>query len=645
MNPKAAPGIREEEMDRIRRQAMDFSGIGLYRYRLDGTVVFMDRGTLRILDLEERFADPAELVGRNVSSLLEYKLPVGSLRQRILEEKHVRDLQYPFRTLSGKDRWALHDSYLVTDRDTGEQMVQVIVRDVTEIRNAQAALDAERERLAVTLRSIGDGVITTDAGGRVQLVNRKAELLTGWSQEEARGLPLARVFHLLDEQTRAPLATPAEKGPADGGHDRLSGQALLVARDGSERRVAESAAPIVDREGRLIGGVRVFRDITRMLEARREREKIARLESLGLLAGGIAHDFNNILTAILGNISLARMETQEGGNETVAFLEEAEMATVQARKLTQQLLTFAKGGAPVRERVSPEILLPDTVNFVLRGSAVEPAFELAGDLWQLEADPAQLAQVVTNIILNAKQAMPDGGKLWVSADNIDPPGPSHPFLDSENRYVRLRFRDEGTGIADRHLPRIFDPYFTTKQDGTGLGLASAFSIVRRHDGHILAHSSPGAGTTFTVFLPASGPGPAPAAAPAPASSARGQGRILVMDDEKTVRDVCAAMLRNLGYQAVCVENGEAAIREFEAARAAGRAFDAVILDLTVRGGMGGVATLDRLRELDPEVVAVVSSGYSTDGILTDYASHGFRGCVNKPYAFQDLARVLSGVMR
>jgi len=634
------PCIGDDEMDRIRQQAMDFAGIGLYRYRLDGTVVFLDRGTLKILDLEERFPDPSDLVGKNLASLLEYKLPVGSLRRRIFQEKHVRGLQYPFRTLSGKDRWALHDSYLVTDRATGEQMVQVIVRDVTEIRNAEAALDEERERLAVALRSIGDGVITTDAQGRVQLLNRKAEILTGWTQDAARGLPLGRVFALVDRRTREPLETPVEKVLAGNALERLAGHAVLVARDGRERRVADTAAPIADRDGRLVGVVLVFRDITRVVETRREREKIARLESLGLLAGGIAHDFNNILTAILGNISLARMTAPESGAEAAQFLDEAEKATVQARHLTRQLLTFSRGGVPVREPLALEQLLPDTVNFVLRGSAVEPVFRMAEDLWPLEADPAQLGQVVTNIVLNAKHAMPGGGRLVVSAENVTASAASPPFLHPARRYVRLRFRDQGTGIPEPHLARIFDPYFTTKPDGTGLGLASAFSIVRRHEGHILADSTPGAGTTLTVFLPASRQRPGEPEPARPAPPAPRTGRILVMDDEPSVRDVCAAILQNLGYQPVCVESGEEAVRAYGAARASGRPFDAVVLDLTVRGGMGGMAALERLRGLDPEVVAVVSSGYSTDGVLADPAAHGFRGVVSKPYTFEELARVL-----
>jgi PAS domain S-box-containing protein len=637
------PGISDEEMDRIRRQAMDFSGIGLYRYRLDGTIAFLDKGALRILDLEDRYPDPSVLVGRNLSSLLEYKLPVGFLRKRIFEEKHVRNLQYPFRTLSGKDRWALHDSYLIVDRDTGEEMVQVIVRDVTEIKMAEEALDAERERLAVTLRCIGDGVISTDAQGSIQFLNQKAELLTGWPQDVARGLPLLQVFRMVDERTREPIENPVEKILASGGPVGLADPAILISRDGQERRIADSGAPILDRDQRLVGAVLVFRDITALVEAQREREKIARLESLGLLAGGIAHDFNNILTAILGNISLVRMCAGEGGDKAPEYLGQAERAVRQARSLTLQLLTFSKGGEPLREPLSLEVLLRDTTNFVLRGSIVEPFFQIAEDLWHVEADPAQLSQVITNIVINAKQAMPDGGKLRISADNVAAGGGSHPVLDSGKRYVRLRFQDEGTGIPARHLSRIFDPYFTTKQEGTGLGLASAFSIVRRHDGHILADSTPGTGTTLTVFLCASArKQTAPVRAAVRAKS--GTGRILVMDDEDSVRNACAAMLENLGYESVCVKNGEEASQVFEASLTSGRKFEGVILDLTIRGGMGGVATIRRLRELDPGVVAIVSSGYSTDVVLSEYASYGFRGFVAQPYTMEQLSDVLSRVL-
>jgi CheY-like chemotaxis protein len=338
------------------------------------------------------------------------------------------------------------------------------------------------------------------------------------------------------------------------------------------------------------------------------------------------------------------LDAHEHGEQVIEHLEQAEKAAMQARTLTQQLLTFAKGGAPLRRLISLENVLRDTTSFVLRGSIVDPIFHIAENLWHVEADPAQLSQVVTNIVINAKQAMPDGGDLVILADNIAAGAkPPHPVLDPAKRYVRLQFKDEGTGISERHLSHIFDPYFTTKQEGTGLGLASAFSIVRRHDGHILADSSPGTGTSFTVFLPASSRKRTEHMG-TPVRRERGTGRILVLDDEDYVRQVCAAMLRNLGYQAVCVETGEEAVDVFEASLRSGRKFDGVILDLTIRGGMGGVATIRKLKELDAEVVAIVSSGYSTDAVLSDHTSYGFPGSVSKPYNAEELSDVLSRVI-
>ncbi|MCE5246105.1 transporter substrate-binding domain-containing protein [bacterium] len=374
---------------------------------------------------------------------------------------------------------------------------------------------------------------------------------------------------------------------------------------------------------------------------RAEEELLAarKIESVGVLAGGIAHDFNNILTAILGGVALARGAAS--ADEREAILGAAEHACGRAAALTKQLLTFARGGAPVRKTAAIAEIARESVEFALRGSPLEPSFRAPEDLWPADVDPGQISQVFQNLAINALQAARGSGHLRVEAANIEifeddtaplPPGP----------YIRIRVADDGPGIPPELLPRIFDPYVTTKRDGNGLGLATSLSIVRRHGGQITVASPPGGGAVFTIFLPAAR-GKRPEK-PTELEAPRGAGRVLVMDDDAAVRVVAAKMLTRLGYAAETVEDGAAAIARCGAAKDEGRPFDAVILDLTIPGGMGGAEAAAKLREVDPNVRAIVSSGYSNDPVMSEYDAHGFEAVVAKPYRLDELAAALRGVL-
>jgi len=493
----------------------------------------------------------------------------------------------------------------------------------------------------VTLRSIGDGVITTDLEGRVTLLNRVAEDLTGWRQPEALGRALNDVFHIVNEHTRAVCENPVEKVLQTGGVIGLANHTALVARDGRERVIADSGAPIRDALSRIIGVVLVFRDVTTQYRAEAELTRIDRLEALGVLAGGLAHDFNNLLATILGNVGLARMYApQPAVND---LLGQAERATLRAKDLTHQLLTFARGGSPVRQTTGLEALIREAAGFALHGSKSRLQCSFPPDLWSVDVDIGQIAQVVQNLCLNADQAMPAGGELTVAAANVTC-GSADGVPLEPGRYVRVQFSDTGVGIPQANLKRIFDPYFTTKSTGTGLGLTICHSIVAHHDGHLAVASTEGVGTTFSMWLPASAPAE-PAGAPVEGAPPTGAGRVLIMDDEEMLRDLVARMLAHLGYETAVAADGATAVRMYHEAREAGRRFDLVLLDLTVPGGVGGAEAVRQLRAVDPTVRAVASSGYSSDPIIAHFRDYGFAGALAKPYQLAELARVVLQVIR
>lgn len=519
--------------------------------------------------------------------------------------------------------------------------VQGVFWDVTERRRAEEKMAAEKECLAVTLRSIGDGVISTDTNGCVTLMNQVAEELTGWTQTEAKGRPLWDIFHCLDEKSREPIPARIESVLETGRRSEAGHRCVLVSRSGQEFLIEDRAASMRDRQRQIIGAVLVFQDITARVQLEGEAAKSSRIESIGLLAGGIAHDFNNILTTILGNISLVKFTSKLPGEISSRF-DLVEKAALRARDLTQQLLTFAKGGAPVKQTASLIELIRESADFALRGSNVRAEFDLSPELSPADVDSGQIHQVIHNLVLNAAQAMPGGGRVRIEARNHELISRAEAPLAPGN-YVRVSVRDDGPGIPADLLPKIFDPYFTTKRGGNGLGLATAFSIIKRHDGYLTAESNPGEGAVFHLYLPASRKCVAIEQNPVPADF-RGAGKILVMDDEEPVRHLACSMLRQFGYDPLPVKDGAEAVKHYQQAKSSGEPFKAVIMDLTIPGGMGGREALQRIRQADPKVRAIVSSGYSNDPVMSAYQEHGFKGVVEKPYTVEELGRVLHDVV-
>ena len=382
-------------------------------------------------------------------------------------------------------------------------------------------------------------------------------------------------------------------------------------------------------------------DVSERKKMQKELIKVQKIESLGVLAGGIAHDFNNILTGILGNIELALAYSNPESDE-YRFLNNAHSASNRAKELTQKLLTFSKGGIPLTEPTTLADIISDSVNFVLSGSSIICDFFLPADLWPVDIDVVQFRQVIENLTINANQAMPNGGTFTIKAENVDEDvRKTLPLI--EKRYVKLIIQDQGIGISEKHIQNIFDPYFTTKDEGSGLGLATTYSIINKHNGLITVKSEVGKGTVFTIYIPASEGEPLEGKKEK-TEPKTGKGKILVMDDDEGVRLVAEQMLSTLGFTTVAACDGKEALEFYQTAMESGESFDVVIIDLTIRGGMGGLETLNRLSDIDPDIKAIVSSGYSNSPVMASYEDYGFSGIIKKPYNMNELSECLFRIL-
>ncbi|MFH1596285.1 MAG: PAS domain S-box protein, partial [Pseudomonadota bacterium] len=517
-------------------------------------------------------------------------------------------------------------TYLV--REDGEQPagMWVFVRDVTERKRAEEAFQ-------VLVNKAPMGIFIAQ-DGKFKIINPGFLKICGYSEEE-----------LIGRSSLILVAPDYREDVRRNAIRMLKGESLLpyefpfITKNGETRWVVEKVASTVYQGKRAALGY--FLDITEQKGLESQFLQAEKMEAIGTLAGGIAHDFNNILTAILGNIGLAVLDDKIGPR-VQDRLAQAEEACLRAQALSQQLLTFAKGGAPVKKLFSVAELLTESTAFACVGSQVRCETDFPENLWSLEGDPGQIGQVFQNLTINAVQALPTGGTIKVWAENLTL-GTDSGLPLSAGRYIKISVRDQGMGIPAEHLPRIFDPYFTTKQKGSGLGLASAYAIVNKHHGHIAVESKPGVGTIFHIYLPAV----EGQVAPQPEKDREilvGKGKILVMDDEEMVREVLGRILARLGYEPGFARDGGEAIEMFVQAHGFGQAFAAVILDLTVPGGMGGKETVERLLEVDPRVKAVVSSGYSDDPVMADFQKYGFSGVIAKPYRISELGKILHEVI-
>ncbi|MDD5658094.1 MAG: ATP-binding protein [Elusimicrobia bacterium] len=478
-----------------------------------------------------------------------------------------------------------------------------------------------------------DGIMIMSLDGASLIVNDSFARMHGYAgpQEMAR-LRLSD----LDTPESARLAPERLRRLAAG--ETLSFEVEHFRKDGS-RFPLNVTCNVINIDGRpyFLGFHRDVADTRRREAALANMQK---LDSLGTLAGGIAHDFNNLLAAILGNLSLLEDE-RKGGGKTVEYVREAQEACKTATGLSRQLLTFAKGGKPAVKVLDLRPLLRQASVFAARGSSARCVFALGDAPLAVSADPEQVAQVIQSVVLNAAQAMPDGGNIAVRAELVAVGADELPPLPA-GRYVRVRVADQGPGIPPEDLPRLFELYFTTKPKGRGLGLPICHSIMARHGGDIAADPRPGPGAAIILHFPAADAAAIPSETRRP-ESGPGGGRILIMEDAAPLGRILKRMLERLGYRAEVVADGRAALDAYREAKSADDPFAAVIMDLTIPGGMGGKETMIRLRTFDPQAKAIVASGYSNDPIMSEYAAHGFSGALAKPFRIEELSEALRGI--
>ncbi len=509
----------------------------------------------------------------------------------------------------------------------------LVGRDITERREAEEALRGSNERFRLLAETIQDVFwMSSPVLGEILYLSPAYEKIWGRSRE-SRYLSPKSFLEAVHPEDRLRVET-ALKEQATGFWNI---EYRILHPDGSLHWIQERGFPIQDEQGNLSLMTGVTTDITEQKRLEEDLIRTQKMESIGVLAGGIAHDFNNILTAILGNISLAKLETKPR-DPVLKRLEESERAIQRARELAHQLLTFSKGGLPVKKPVAVSPLIRDAVGFTLSGSRVRCEFHLPLDLWSVDADESQINQVLNNLTLNAAQAMPEGGIIRIRAGNKRV-GSDRKIPLKPGNYVEISVEDRGLGIRKEHLSKVFDPYFSTKQKGSGLGLATAYSIVTNHEGLMTLESELGKGTTFRVYLPASKID-ASGKKQSEERTHMGRGRILLMDDEQMVRDVAGQILVQLGYEVLFAREGAEAVEIYIREMDSGRPFDAVIMDLTIPGGLGGLEVMETLLGKDPNARVIVSSGYSNDPVMANFQKFGFVGMISKPYTAQELGRIL-----
>ncbi len=563
------------------------------------------------------------LLNEDIDIPLHKDLEIINQEARLLTRNDSVPILYSLRYLGRREK---KDQFVFTGRV------------IKEIKEKEEQLRKEHKRLTTILESLGEGVIVINRQGLIELVNPKAEEILALSKENILGKNIAEILHLIEEESSKPITISLEN------LDEICQRNLILRNNHGENRIVVLNAAPIRFIGENRGWVIAILDVTEKARLEREVMRAQKIEALGLLAGGIAHDFNNMLMGILGYINLSQIYCEKQDKKRVSeFLTKAEMAVKQARDLSQQLLTFAKGGVPLKEPLALPEFIKEIAKFVVRGSHILVQFEVEERLWPIEADPSQISQVLNNLLINAIQAMPRGGTITIRAKNVWLEQGNSKRL-SPGKYVRIEVEDQGLGIPKRLLDRIFDPYFTTKKEGNGLGLAIVHSIIKKHGGQIEVFSKEGKGTKFVIYLPATEKRPRKKEVSFLSPIFPAGGRVLVLDDDEFVREVVSEMLKGLGFQVVGVGNGEQMLELYRQAYEAGEPYLLVLTDLTLPGQKSGTDYAKELLEIDPHAVIIAMSGYANDPVMADPEAYGFRAAVAKPFRLEDLRRVLTEVL-
>lgn len=536
---------------------------------------------------------------------------------------------------------------LFRDGETSPYQVFVTLHDVTERKKAERALKESEQKIKQAYKLLQLVIDTIPA--RIFWKDNDLTYI-GCNHLFARDAGFQRPEELigLDDydmpwQEQAELYRKDDFQVIVSGNPKLNYEEPQTTTDGKHLWLSTSKVPLRDTNDAIVGLLGTYEDISHRKQTEEKLLKVQKLESLGRLAGGIAHNFNNILMTIMGNISFAKMEVSTT-DKIYERLTNAENGCLKAKDLCQQFLTFSKGGPLVREATPAHLVIKANSQLALSGTKSLCTYTLPEDLWNIYADADQIGQVLTNILINADQAMPNGGIIDVCAVNVNLEN-GNTFGLKKGNYVKVSVQDQGTGIDSMSLNKVFDPYFSTKEDGNGLGLSSAYSILKKHEGCIVVEDTSQTGSTFTFLIPAANPQISPTLKATDSAITRGSGHILIMDDDKAILNAVEAMLDHLGYSSQSVENGEEALTAYMQACKKGSPFDLVIMDLIVPGAMGGEEAAQKLITLDPQVKLVVSSGYSRDPVMADYQKYGFSGAMVKPYRLEELSLLLQKIFR
>ena len=636
---EADAALREREKQLSESQRI--AHVGSWEHNLTtGEVVWSDE-LFRIMGLDPR-KDPGDF--RMFFDMIhpEDRPVLKNAIDETVQTGKPFNLEYRFNLRDGRTRILHAQAELIHDETGTQNILSGTGQDITDRKEVEEKIRQSEDFVRNILDTVDEGFIVIDRDFRILIANKAYCSQVG----EPCNSVVGRNCYELSHKTLRPCYEEGEECAVL--HVFETGEphtALHKHPDakGSILYIETKAFPIKDSTGAVTSVIETVNNITEKHLLEEEQLKSQKLEAIGTLAGGIAHDFNNLLQGVFGYISMAKI-MHDQKQKSLDMLEQAEKALNMSVNLAAQLLTFSKGGKPLKKSLALRPVIENSVKFALSGARVDHRIQVDEELWMVEADEGQIGQVIQNLALNAAQAMPMGGTITITARNVSARQKELPSVLRQGNYVVMSIKDSGIGIPEQYLPKIFDPYFTTKDKGSGLGLATSYSIIKNHGGFINVKSKPGEGTIFFVYLPATEALETSAVAVSDDVQAIRKGRILLMDDEEIIRNIAGIMIRSLGHEVEIVENGEEAIARYRESMNTGSLFDIVIMDLTVRGGMGGEETIKELLQIDPDIKAIVSSGYTETSAIAEYKTIGFRACLTKPYDIASLNKTLNSLL-